>query len=207
MFVCCTPTYPPPKTFFGTSGKYIYVFFFFFFALFSSENQEFPIVQQCKRKNMQKKKKYIFFFLPTQPKIQGRGTANKQFFKEGHTLKCIAGAGFRPRIFFKLDCHHMFKSLFCNLHELSYKIWKDKPVSKGGGAFLALNERSPFHSSYRKDRGKDRVLDLYTESCLSKNVEQTLAPKCLWMAYLLNSKFCSRNLASRPRAPIFIWKK
>ena len=25
----------------------------------------------------------------------------------------------------------MFKSLFCNLHEVSYKIWKDKPISKG----------------------------------------------------------------------------
>ena len=38
------------------------------------------------------------------------------------TLKCIGGADFRPRIFFKLGCHHMFKSLFCNLHEVSYKI-------------------------------------------------------------------------------------
>ena len=38
------------------------------------------------------------------------------------TLKCIAGADFRPRIFFKLDFLHMFKSLFCNIHEISYKI-------------------------------------------------------------------------------------
>ena len=38
------------------------------------------------------------------------------------TLKCIGGADFRPRIFFKLDCHHMFKSLFCNLHKISYKL-------------------------------------------------------------------------------------
>ena len=38
------------------------------------------------------------------------------------TLKCIGGADFRAWIFFKLACHHMFKSLFCNLHEVSYKI-------------------------------------------------------------------------------------
>ena len=38
------------------------------------------------------------------------------------TLKCMGGADFRPRIFFKHGCHHMFKSLFCNLHEVSYKI-------------------------------------------------------------------------------------
>ena len=40
-------------------------------------------MQQPKKKNMQT----IFFpYLPTQPKIQGRGTANKQFFKDGLTI-------------------------------------------------------------------------------------------------------------------------
>ena len=43
-------------------------------------------------------------------------------------LNGIGGVDFRPRIFFQLDCHHM---LFCNLHEVRYKIWKDKPISKG----------------------------------------------------------------------------
>ena len=38
------------------------------------------------------------------------------------TLKCVGGADFRPPIFFKLDCHHMFESLFCNPYEVSYKI-------------------------------------------------------------------------------------
>ena len=55
------------------------------------------------------------------------------------TLKCIGGPDFRPRIFFKLDCHHMFKSLFCNLHEMSYKIWKDKPISRGGHFWPSMN--------------------------------------------------------------------
>ena len=58
------------------------------------------------------------------------------------TLKCIGGADFRPRIFFKFDRHHLFKSLFCKLHEVSYKIRKNKPISKG--PFLVLNARSPF---------------------------------------------------------------
>ena len=31
----------------------------------------------------------------------------------------------RISLFFKLDCRHMFKHLFCNKHEVSYKIWKD----------------------------------------------------------------------------------
>ena len=53
----------------------------------------------------------------------------------------IGGADFRHRIFFKLDCHHMFQSLFCSLHEVSYKIWKAKHISKG--PVLALNARSP----------------------------------------------------------------
>ena len=37
-------------------------------------------------------------------------------------LHSNGGADFRPRIFFKPDCHYMFKSQFCNLHEVSYKI-------------------------------------------------------------------------------------
>ena len=56
-------------------------------------------------------------------------------------FKCIGVADFRPRIFFKLDCHLMFQSLFCNLHEVSYKIWKAKHISKG--LVLAFNARIP----------------------------------------------------------------
>ena len=33
---------------------------------------------------------------------------------------------------FQTGLQSQFKSLFCNLHEVSYKIWKDKPISKGG---------------------------------------------------------------------------
>ena len=54
------------------------------------------------------------------------------------TLKCIGRAEIRPRIFFQLDCHHMFMFLFCNLHEVSYKIWKDKPISKGALMHVVL---------------------------------------------------------------------
>ena len=44
------------------------------------------------------------------------------FAMESITLKCIGGADFRPRIFFKHDCRHMFKSLICYLHDVSYKL-------------------------------------------------------------------------------------
>ena len=36
----------------------------------------------------------------------------------------IGGAHFRFRIFSKLDCHHMFKSVLCNLREVRDKIEK-----------------------------------------------------------------------------------
>ena len=79
-FVCYTPTFNPlPKTFFDTSGKY------FFYAPLSSENHYFPIMQQWKEKKKKKKyaNKYFFpTYLPNQ-KIQGRGTVNKQFLKDG----------------------------------------------------------------------------------------------------------------------------
>ena len=84
MFVCCTPTYPlltaPTRNFFWHFWKNIY-FFFFFFAPFSSENHDFPIMQQCKKKNICKNKFFPTYLL--NQKIQGRGTANKQFFKDG----------------------------------------------------------------------------------------------------------------------------
>ena len=60
------------------------------------------------------------------------------------TLKCIGGADVWPRIVLKLDCHHMFKYVFCHLHDVSYQIWKDNPFPKGG-TLLALNARSPLH--------------------------------------------------------------
>ena len=52
------------------------------FAPFSSENHDFPIMQQWKKKKIMN----IFFptYLPNQ-KIQDRGTANKQFFKDDLT--------------------------------------------------------------------------------------------------------------------------
>ena len=83
---------PLPKTFFFcTSRKYV-------FAPFSSENHNFPIMQQWK-KNKYAKNSFPTY-LPNQ-KIQGRGTANKQVFKDGLTvvvdlwilkilLKCIS---------------------------------------------------------------------------------------------------------------------
>ena len=37
------------------------------------------------------------------------------------TLKCVGGADFRPRIFLKL-IFFITCLLFCNLHEVSYKI-------------------------------------------------------------------------------------
>ena len=53
---------------------------FFFLAPVSLENHDFPIMQQCKKKKICKKN----CFLPNQ-KIQGKGTANKQFFMDGLT--------------------------------------------------------------------------------------------------------------------------
>ena len=44
---------------------------------------------------------------------------------------CISGTDYRRLLFFKLDCHHMFQSLFCNPHEVIYKIWKDISLPKG----------------------------------------------------------------------------
>ena len=62
----------------------------FFLAPFSSENLDFPIRQQCKEKKYAKKKKKKNFptYLPNQ-QIQGRGTANKQFFKDGLILPIL----------------------------------------------------------------------------------------------------------------------
>ena len=81
-FVCCTPTYrlltPLPKAFMALLENKT------FFALFSSENLDFPITEQGKKKNM--KNKIFPTYLPNQ-KIQGRDTANKQFFKDGLKVK------------------------------------------------------------------------------------------------------------------------
>ena len=71
MFVCST------QTFFGTSGKNV---FLFFFAPFSSENHDFPIAQQCKKKN----KKRMQFFFPTYPTKKYRVGVQQtnDFFKD-----------------------------------------------------------------------------------------------------------------------------
>ena len=47
------------------------------------------------------------------------------------TLKCTDGADFRSRIFFKLDCHQMFKSLICYLHEVSTQYEKINQFPRG----------------------------------------------------------------------------
>ena len=80
LFAVPLPThfYPPlPKTFFGTSGKYIYIFFL-------SENQDFPITQQCKKKEYAK----TIFFLPTYPTKKYRVGVQQtnNFFKNGQMV-------------------------------------------------------------------------------------------------------------------------
>ena len=76
-FVCCTSTYPLltplPKTFLALLEFFFLPHFFY---------QKIMIFSLCK---MKKKKNICNFFpyLPNQPKIQSRGTANKQFFKNG----------------------------------------------------------------------------------------------------------------------------
>ena len=57
----------------------------FLLLFFSSENHDFPITQKCKKKKKKKKKNVFPTYVPNQ-KIQGRGTANKQFFKDGLSL-------------------------------------------------------------------------------------------------------------------------
>ena len=73
-----TPPPDPTQNFFCTSGKYS-----FFWPHFHQKITIFPISQQCKKKNMQKK--MFPTNLPNQ-KIQGRGTANKHFFKDGPSI-------------------------------------------------------------------------------------------------------------------------
>ena len=59
-----------------------FFFFFFFFCPTFFRKSRFPITQKCKTTKYAKKKKKNPTYLPNQ-KIQGSGTANKQFFKDG----------------------------------------------------------------------------------------------------------------------------
>ena len=95
MFVCCTPIYPHL-----TPCPFFFFFFFFFFFLplleyiyyicilffsfwphFHQKITIFPLRSNVRNKYAKKKKKILPTYLPNQ-KIQGRGTANKHFFKD-----------------------------------------------------------------------------------------------------------------------------
>ena len=61
-------------------------FFFFFFFFLVGPNFHWKITIFPLRSNVRKKKKKMHFFFPIylpNQKIQGSGTANKQFFKDG----------------------------------------------------------------------------------------------------------------------------
>ena len=76
-------------------------------------------------------------------------------------LHSNGGADFRPRIFFKPDCHYMFKSQFCNLHEVSYKIWKYNQFQRG--PFFALNAHSPLILDWNLFSGNKVWSESYNE--------------------------------------------
>ena len=79
---CWTPTYPlltPPT-------QYLFWHFFLFLPHFHQKIMIFPLWSNQRKKLILKKKNS---YLPTQLNIQGRGTANKQSFKDGPTASLV----------------------------------------------------------------------------------------------------------------------
>ena len=72
----------------------------------------FPIMKHSKQKTNTKKK---YSYLPTQLNIQGRGTANKQFFKDGPTENLVKKNGKYCKMPYKMALRHWKFGIFAHI--------------------------------------------------------------------------------------------